>query len=69
MSSTDTAMLSKQDELLLDRLSDFEATNRELRFMLHQRYQVVSDGLRHEEQLDRILRETEDRCQVSCSYV
>ena len=67
MSSTDTAMLAKQKELLLDRLADFESTNRALRRMLRQRHQEEADGLRLAEQRDLLLRklsETEDGYQV-----
>ena len=63
MSSNDSAMLSKQKELLMERLADFEATNRTLRKMLRDRHESEATGLRLTEQRDLLLKklsETED---------
>ena len=63
MSSNDAAMLSKQKELLMERLADFEATNRTLRKMLRDRHEREAAGLRLTEQRDLLLKklsETED---------
>ena len=63
MSSNDAAMLSKQKELLMERLADFEATNRTLRKMLRDRHEREAASLRLTEQRDLLLKklsETED---------
>ena len=63
MSSNDAAMLSKQKELLMERLADFEATNRTLRKMLRDRHEHEAASLRLTEQRDLLLKklsETED---------
>ncbi len=63
MSSNDAALLGKQKELLMERLSDFEATNRTLRKMLRDRHEREASSLRMAEQRDLLLKklsETED---------
>ena len=68
MSTTDAAMLAKQKELLMQRLTDFEATNRGLRKMLRDRHEQEATALRLSEQRDLLLKkltETEDSLQVS----
>ena len=63
MSSNDAAMLSKQKALLMERLADFEATNRTLRKMLRDRHEREAASLRLTEQRDLLLKklsETED---------
>ena len=66
MSSSDSAMLAKQKELLMERLHDFESTNRALRRLLRDRHEQEAAGLRLSEQRDILLRklsETEDTVQ------
>ncbi len=56
-------MLAKQKELLMERLADFEATNRTLRKLLRDRHESEASGLRLAEQRDLLLKklsETED---------
>ena len=68
MSATDSAMLSKQKSLLMERLTDFETTNRTLRHLLRDRHEQEAAGLRLGEQRDLLLRklsETEETAQVS----
>ena len=60
-------MLTKQKDLLLERLADFESTNRTLRRMLRERHEQEAAGLRLSEQRDVLLKkltETEDENQV-----
>ncbi len=68
MSTADSAMLAKQKELLMDRLTDFEETNRTLRRMLRERHEQEAANMRLSEQRDLLLKklsETEDSLQVS----
>ena len=72
MSSTDTAVLTKQKELLMERLADFEETNRALRQLLRERHEDESANARLAEQRDVLLRklkETEDRMLVGISTI
>ena len=67
MTESDGAMLARQKELLIERLADFEATNRALRRMLRDRHEEEAAGGRLAEQRDLLLRklsETEERVQV-----
>ena len=67
LSSTDSQMLNKQKELLLERLMEFELTNRSLRRMLRERHEEEANSMRLREQRDLLLlklRETEDSVQV-----
>ena len=60
-------MLNKQKELLLERLTEFEFTNRSLRRMLRERHEEEANSMRLREQRDLLLlklRETEDAVQV-----
>ncbi len=54
--SADSAMLSKQKQLVMDRLREFEEGNRELRTLLHQRHEEDAASLRLMEQRDLLLR-------------
>lgn len=63
MTSADFAMLTKQKDLLMDRLGDFEGTNRALRRMLRDRHEQEAAALRLSEQRDVLLKkltETEE---------
>ncbi len=67
ISSSDTAMLAKQKELLMERLADFEATNHSLRKMLRDRHEEEAASMRLSEQRDLLLRklsETENSVHV-----
>ena len=60
-------MLRKQKELLMERLNDFEVTNRSLRHLLREAHRQESLGLRLSEQRDVLLRklaESEDQVMV-----
>ena len=61
-------MLTKQKQLLMQRLSDFETANRTLRVMLRERHEQESNTMRLCEQRDLLLRklsEMEDEVQVN----
>ena len=67
MSENDGTLLAKQKELLMQRLADFESTNRTLRRMLRERHEQEAASLRLSEQRDLLLTklsETEDTVQV-----
>ena len=64
--------LARQKELLVERLADFEATNRALRRMLRERHEEEAAGGRLAEQRDLLLRklsETEERVQVKHWFI
>lgn len=59
--------MQRQRESLLDRLNDFEATNRTLRAMLRERHEQEASAGRVVEQRDLLLKkltETETRLEV-----
>ena len=63
ISSSDSAVLMKQKELLMERLADFEATNLALRQVLRDRHEDEATSLCLAEQRDILLKklsETED---------
>ena len=67
LSQHDMAGMSAQRQALLDRLADFEATNRTLRAMLRERHEEEAACLRLAEQRDLLLKkltETEARVEV-----
>ena len=67
LSQHDMASMSAQRQALLDRLADFEATNRTLRAMLRERHEEEAACLRLAEQRDLLLKkltETEARVEV-----
>lgn len=56
MATADSAMLSKQKELVMERLRVFEDGNRELRALLHSRHEEETANLRLMEQRDLLLK-------------
>ena len=63
-------MLTKQKELLIERISDFESSNRALRKILRDSHEQEADNLCLSEQRDLLLKklsETEDNLQVSAT--
>lgn len=65
-------MLTKQKDLLLERIGDFEASNRMLRKMLRDRHEEEADSARLAEQRDLLLKklsETEDNLQVFYLFI
>lgn len=56
MATADSAMLSKQKELVMERLRVFEDGNRELRALLHSRHEEEAANLRLMEQRDLLLK-------------
>ena len=62
--------MQRQRESLLERLTEFEATNRTLRAMLRERHEQEANAGRVAEQRDLLLKkltETETRLEVSCT--
>ena len=60
MSNTDSNRLAKQKDLLLEKLSDFESTNRTLRRLLRDQHYAETAAIRVGEQRDLLLRKLTD---------
>uniref|UniRef100_A0A0B6ZZI0 Outer dense fiber protein 2 n=1 Tax=Arion vulgaris TaxID=1028688 RepID=A0A0B6ZZI0_9EUPU len=60
ISSVDQARLSKQKDLFLKALADFEATNRALQHLLRDQHRLEASGMRMSEQRDILLRKLAD---------
>ncbi|XP_067661878.1 outer dense fiber protein 2-like isoform X4 [Haliotis asinina] len=58
--SVEGAKLAKQKELLLEKLTDFEATNRTLRRLLREHHRHESSALRLSEQRDVLIKKMAD---------
>jgi outer dense fiber protein 2 len=56
MSSSDSALIAKQKELLMEKLADFETTNRALRHLLRDQHRQEAGSVRLEEQRDVLLK-------------
>ena len=72
MSQHDFATMQRQRESLLERLTEFEATNRTLRAMLRERHEQEANAGRVAEQRDLLLKkltETETRLEVRCTLL
>ncbi|XP_074655417.1 uncharacterized protein LOC141908997 isoform X2 [Tubulanus polymorphus] len=63
ISPSDSALIAKQRELLMEKLADFESTNRNLRRLLREAHRKEAAGVRLIEQRDVLMRklaETDD---------
>lgn len=60
MSAGDSARLAKQKDLLLEKLADFEATNRTLRRLLREQHKQEAASLRLGEQRDLLIKKLAD---------
>lgn len=58
--SAEGAKLTKQKELLLEKLTDFEATNRTLRRLLREQHSQEASALRLSEQRDVLIKKMAD---------
>ncbi|XP_076822290.1 outer dense fiber protein 2-like isoform X1 [Clavelina lepadiformis] len=60
LSSSDVALLNKQKELLLQKLDEFETSNRTVRRLLQNEHKTLADVRRLEEQRDILMKKMAD---------
>jgi len=60
ISQSDSARLTKQKDLLLEKLADFEATNRTLRRILREQHKQEAASIRLSEQRDILIKRLAD---------
>ena len=60
VSAGDSARLAKHKDMLLEKLADFEATNRTLRRLLREQHKQEAASLRLSEQRDLLIKKLAD---------